>query len=179
MGANFSHFMYKHSIPSTAAAFSIGGASAEMAKTMANDIVLPLVYGMLSAWKPVKQAPRFQIKPFLHTLVVWVCVLVTSYLLMEFVFARGVIGVSTVVMSNKDKEELNKARAEAGKPLEKAKSIVRDMVVGASTDKEYAEITAAPPSVMPPDHRRLSPGGPVTLKPSSVEFDGSSSGVPP
>ena len=74
------------------------------------------------------------------------CVLFTTYILMEFVFARGMIGVSTVVLDGKEQETLNAARAKAAKPIQQAKQVVREAVSGFSSGPsfaDYASISAA------------------------------------
>ena len=178
MGATFSEFMFVHKIPSTAAAFSIGGASAEMAKIMARDMILPIVYACVGAVYPLANAPRFQTREFVGSVVTWVCVLVTSYVLMEMVFARGVLGASTVVMDADQKASLSKARDKAAEPLKQAKRAVEDLVggfTGVSADAQYARVPAESEGVIAVDHRRLSPGGTVTLKPAPAHFSGSAS----
>lgn len=146
MGAEFSQFMFKHSIPATAASFSIGTASADMAKTMAADLVLPILFAIVGLVHPAKNPPKFRILPFANSVVVWLCVLVTSYVLMEYVFARGMVGVSTVVLNNDDKKTLSKAREEAAKPLEKAKRAVKSVVGGmtpSTLSDQYAPVNEA------------------------------------
>ena len=128
MGACFSAFMFKHKIPATAASFSIGAASADMAKTMAQDLVMPLLYGLAALVIPVQNAPKFQIAAFANSIVVWLCVLVTSFVLMEYLFARGVIGMSTVVLDKQDKASISKAREQAAEPLRKAREAVQNVV---------------------------------------------------
>jgi large-conductance mechanosensitive channel len=175
MGATFSEFMFVHNIPSTAAAFSIGGASAEMAKIMARDMILPIVYACVGALYPIANAPKFQTREFLGSVVTWVCVLVTSYVLMEMVFARGVLGASTVVMNAEQKKKLYQAREKAAEPMKEAKRAVQDLVgglTGAPSSTDYASVPSESESVLAVDHRRLSPGGPVTLKPAPADFNG-------
>ena len=146
MGAEFSQFMFKHKIPATAASFSIGSASAEMAKTMASDMVLPVIFGVIGLVHPVSKAPKFQLGPFANSVVVWLCVVMTSYLLMEYVFARCMIGITTTVLDKDDKKILCKAREEAVKPLKKAKRAVQsvvDGISGAPGATEYATVSAS------------------------------------
>ena len=93
-----------------------------------------------------KIGPKFRLMPFANSVVVWLCVLFTTYILMEFVFARGMIGVSTVVLDGKEQETLNAARAKAAKPIQKAKQVVREAVSGFSSGPsfaDYASISAA------------------------------------
>jgi len=146
MGANFSNFMFKHSIPATAASFAIGSASATMATTMASDIVIPILCAIVGFFRMRKIGPKFRLMPFANSVVVWLCVLFTTYILMEFVFARGMIGVSTVVLDGKEQETLNAARAKAAKPIQQAKQVVREAVSGFSSGPsfaDYASISAA------------------------------------
>jgi large-conductance mechanosensitive channel len=148
MGGNFSQFMFKHSIPATAASFAIGSASATMAKTMASDMVIPLLYILVNVFYTVPKAPSFKMLPFGNSLIEWLCVLVTSYVLMEYVFARGMIGVSTVVLDSNDKKTMTKAREEAAKPIEQAKKVVREAVdgfTGGQTFAQYVSSTASSP----------------------------------
>lgn len=122
--SGFSEFMFKHNIPATAAAFSIGGASAEMAKCLAHTILLPLVYYVFGfVWKTPKMEIEFL--PFAESFVSWTCVLVTSYVLMELLFARGIIGASTIVMDRAEKKKLDEARDKASRPLKQAKEVIQ------------------------------------------------------
>lgn len=189
MGADFSRFMFKHSIPATAASFSIGTASADMAKTMASDLVMPVIFATVGLVRSVPDAPKFKIMPFANSMVVWLCVLLTSYVLMEYVFARGMIGVSTVVLDKTDKQTLDQARKEAAKPIEKAKKAVRDVVggiTGAPASAGYASLAGSPgsgaaspsssdgPRPNEPDlavDQRRS-GGCLTRNTAPAEFDG-------
>ena len=175
MVSAFAQFMFKHKIPATAAAFSIGGASAEMAKIMTNDLVLPIVYSCVAllGWPGVK-VPTMQFLPFFNALIMWVCVLVTSFFLMEILFSRGVLGASSVVLDTKEKAELSKAQDVAKQPIKNAAQAVKDMVgmvSGAPTLPELAEVPLAQENHIAPDHRRLSPGGPTALRAAPAEFN--------
>lgn len=141
----FAEFMFKHKIPATAAAFSIGGASAEMAKTMSTDLVLPVFYRLVYIFYPRIKVPKFQALPFFNAMISWACVLFTSYVLMEIVFARGVIGASTVVLDKKEEAELSRARNMVIEPLQQAKRAVQEMVglVGAPDSVEYQSVPQA------------------------------------
>ena len=178
MGSNFSNFMFKHSIPSTAASFAIGTASATMATTMASDLVIPVLYMVVSIFKAVPKAPKFQLMPFGNSIVVWLCVLMTSYVLMEFVFARGMIGVSTAVLDSNDKKTMDKAREEAVKPIEQAKQAVREAVGGFTGGQSFAEY-ATSDGPRATDHeleRSLSASKlkrSATLQTAPADFDGS------
>lgn len=124
MISGFSEFMFKHNIPATAAAFSIGGASAEMAKCLTHTIVIPIVYTILGiVWRTPKL--KIQFRPFAESFVTWICVLVTSYILMELLFARAIIGASTIVLDHADKKKLDKARVIASQPLKDAKEAIQ------------------------------------------------------
>lgn len=187
MGACFSAFMFKHKIPATAASFSIGAASADMAKTMAQDLVMPLLYGVAALVIPVQNAPKFRISAFANSIVVWLCVLVTSFVLMEYLFARGVIGMSTVVLDKQDKASISKAREQAAEPMRKARAAVQNVVgnmtgVGTS-DGILAPFTTrtskapvgprANAGLLSPDNRGAGTTSIARVAPSPVQFDGS------
>lgn len=186
MGADFSSFMFKHSIPATAASFSIGAASADMAKMMASDLVMPVIFAVVGLVRSVPDAPKFRVMPFANSVVVWLCVLLTSYVLMEYVFARGMIGVSTVVLDKNDKQTLSRARKEAAKPIEKAKKAVRDVVggiAGAPVSAGYASLVASAgggsadtdgpvPSEADLNVDQRRSGGCLTRNTAPAEFDG-------
>jgi hypothetical protein len=146
MGAHFSQFMYVHKIPTTAAAFSIGGASAKMAKMMAIDVVLPLLYGLVGLVYKVKGAPKLQLKPFFNAVVTWVCVLFASYVLVEYVFGRTVMGMSTVVVGEEQRKEMGRAREQAIRPMEHARAAVQAVVGFPAGGALYH---AAPPPPFP------------------------------
>ena len=102
----------------------------------------------------------------------------TSYVLMEFVFARGMIGVSTAVLDSNDKKTMDKAREEAVKPIEQAKQAVRVAVDGFTGGQSFAEYaTANGPRAT--DHeleRSLSASKlkrSATLQTAPADFDGS------
>ena len=198
MGAEFSAFMFKHKIPATAASFSIGSASAEMAKSMAHGLVLPLVFSAVGLVHPLKNTPKFEIMAFANSIVVWMCVLVTSYLLMEYLFARGVIGVSTVVLDKEEEETINKARKQAGEPIRRAREAVKhvvDNISGTPSHSSPSDNLLAPISGnsgtnaivpgrrgsepcpnagdLPAGQARTSISGAVARKCAPAEFDGS------
>lgn len=139
----FKAFMFKHKIPATAAAFSVGGASAEMAKTMSNDIILPMVYMLLRAMNPRLQSPQMKFGPFFASMVSWACVLITSYFLMEVVFSRGVIGASLNVLNTKEEAELNKAQNVVKQPIQQASKAIQNLVSGTEPNSPYANLHPA------------------------------------
>jgi len=149
MFEGFKTFMFKHKIPATAAAFSIGGASAEMAKTMSKDLILPIVlYTAHLAFPRIKTQP-LKFLPFVGTVVSWACVLVTSYVLMELVFSRTVLGASLNVLDKKEENDFEKAQTVAKEPIERASKAIKELVVnGFDGSASYAPVSsgAAPKS---------------------------------
>jgi large-conductance mechanosensitive channel len=151
MFEGFKTFMFKHKIPATAAAFSIGGASAEMAKTMSVDIILPFVlYAAHLVYPHVRRQP-VRIMPFIGTVVSWGCVLVTSYILMEIVFSRGVLGASLVVMDKKEAHDFEKAQTIAKEPMEQASRAIKEFVVGGIEGAMYARVGTVENAPSEPD----------------------------
>ena len=183
MGSCFSAFMWKHKIPATAASFSIGAASADMAKTMAQDMVMPLLYGVAALVIPVHDAPKFRVGAFANSIVVWLCVLVTSFLLMEYLFARGVIGISTVVLDKQDKKSISRAREHAAAPIRKAREAVQSVVgTMAASDGILAPFVGKAANVptepkanvglLFPDNRGAGATSIARVAPSPAAFDG-------
>jgi hypothetical protein len=163
--------MYVHKIPTTAAAFSIGGASAEMAKMAAVDIVLPTIYGLAALVFRFEGAPPFKIKPFFNAVVTWVCVLFASYVLVEYVFGRTVMGMSTVVVGDDQRREMGQARRQAIEPIVKAGEAVRAVVPFISAGAPaYAPVPEAMAVVLESD-RKSSSVVPRVLAGASVGGD--------
>lgn len=126
----FKAFMFKHKIPATAAAFSIGGASADMARTMSTDIILPIVVYLAHLAVPSVRTQPLRVLPFFGTVVSWGCVLVTSYILMELVFSRTVLGASLNVLDEKEEAAFTKAQDVAKEPIKQASQAIKEMVAG-------------------------------------------------
>lgn len=143
--SGFAEFMFKHKIPATAAAFSIGGASAEMAKCLSHTILVPTLYASLSRFIEFKNPAQFAIKPFAESFISWVCVLVTSYVLMELLFARTILGASTTVMSANDRAELKAAIRDGIDPIKKATDTVKRLMSPASVSGVTSHVTSLYP----------------------------------
>ena len=145
----FKTFMFKHKIPATAAAFSVGGASAEMAKTMSTDIILPvLLYTANLAFPKVTRQP-IRLWPFFGTVVSWACVLVTSYILMELVFSRAVLGASLVVMDKTEEHEYEKAQNITKEPIKQASRAIKDFVANGIESAKYATVDSKDAPIEP------------------------------
>jgi large-conductance mechanosensitive channel len=140
MFEGFKTFMFKHKIPATAAAFSVGGASAEMAKTMSTDIILPVVLYVAHLANPSVVRQPLKIWPFFGTVVSWACVLVTSYILMELVFSRAVLGASLVVMDKKEEHDYEKAQDVTKEPMKQASRAIKDFVANGLEGAMYARV---------------------------------------
>lgn len=176
MGAGFSEFMFVHRIPSTAAAFSVGQASAEMARNMAMDMIIPFGSLILGTIVPINPASkRIKVRPFLDSAIAWIVVMATSYLLMEIVFARGVLGASSIVMDTKDRKQLEIAQKKASEPIQQAKQVVAKMVggiTGAPTTSGFAEVPASTPMDLQADTRRSTSTSTALAQSAPADFDG-------
>lgn len=159
MFSDFKTFMFKHKIPATAAAFSVGGASAEMAKTMSQDIVLPLVIYIIRLVYPRLQSQQIKWVPFIGSVVSWACVLVTSYVLMELVFSRTMLGASLVVLDRKEEDEFQKAKDVAKEPIEQASKAIKKLVVG-GVEADWGSDMYAP----------VDPSAPASTEPAAFEL---------
>lgn len=129
--SGFAEFMFKHKIPSTAAAFSIGVASSDLARSMTTNAIIPAI---LRICKSVNVFPitvidlPFALLDVFSSLVYWICAMFTSYFLMEIVFARTIVGASTIVLDNKEKQDLENAKEQASSPIKDATTTVRKFV---------------------------------------------------
>lgn len=140
MFGDFKAYMFKHKIPATAAAFSVGGASAEMAKIMSKDIVLPTIISIVSLAFPRLQKQSIQFMPFVGSVVSWLCVLLTSYVLMELVFSRAMLGTSMVVLDRKEEDDFERAKDVAKEPIKQASQVIKKFVVGGVEPVTYAPV---------------------------------------
>ena len=109
---NFREYLFVNKIPATAAAVSIGTITKEFVTSIVLDLLIPVVLLVVKFMAPVAWRPRvqfiegnagdFNIRRVVEMTAIWVSVLAISYILLEYVVQRGVIGVRTR-MSTKER----------------------------------------------------------------------------
>jgi large-conductance mechanosensitive channel len=109
----FQEFVYKNNLIATSAGFSIGIITAEFVKSFVNSVLLPVFSVVFYSIFPESFMPIPKMTyelllghggHFLLNMVYWITILFSAYFLLEFIFARQIVGTKSTLVGERRME---------------------------------------------------------------------------
>jgi large-conductance mechanosensitive channel len=109
----FQEFVYKNNLIATSAGFSIGIITAEFVKSFVNSVLLPIFSIVFYSIFPnsIMPVPKMTYDllighsgHFVLNMVYWIAILFSAFFLLEFIFARQIVGTKSTLVGERRME---------------------------------------------------------------------------
>ena len=142
---NFKEFMFTSNVVKTSAGYAIGAATADLAKSVTYSLLIPVIQMLWARMMFRTVTVHTDIEAILESMLYWVCVIIVAYVLSEWLFSRGILGLKTTIDETQRKqlqsaEKLAKDETKemvqaAGQPLKN----VANMLLGGNDEAIYED----------------------------------------
>lgn len=107
---SFQEFMYEYKVVGVAAGWVLGAATSEFISSITDDVIIPSINMTLARTKfRLNDKMTISTGSAIVSFIKWLMVLVIGFLVLEYFFARTIVGVKTEVKS-KDTQDFEKSK---------------------------------------------------------------------